>query len=104
MKSSIKVIAIDFDHTIHDASRPIEGRRMGLPIEGTKEALTKLHRRYKIIIFTIWKPENHQTIKDYMVYYKLPYDEVTNVKPNALAYIDDRAITFTNWKDILKQL
>ncbi len=104
MKSSKRTLAIDFDRVIHDVDHPIEGRRMGAPIEGTKEALKKLHHSYKLVIFTIWKPESHQTIKDFMKYYELPYDDITNVKPNAVAYIDDKGITFTNWEHVTQQL
>ncbi len=104
MKSSKRVLAIDFDGVIHDHKHPVEGRRMGAPMEGTKEALTQLHYRYKLIIFTIWKPESHKTIEDFMKFYELPYDEITNIKPQADFYIDDKAITFTNWGRMLEQL
>jgi hypothetical protein len=30
--------------------------------------------------------------------------EVVSEKPRALYYIDDKAITFTNWNNILKQI
>jgi hypothetical protein len=36
--------------------------------------------------------------------YNIPFDEVTNNKPKAMCYIDDRAIRFTNWKDISNYL
>ena len=104
MKSSTRVLAIDFDGVIHDFANPIEGRRMGGPIAGAKNALTQLHRRYKIIVFTIWRPESHKTIKDFMKYYELPYDEITNVKPKADYYIDDHGLSFTNWENLLQQL
>ncbi len=49
-----KILAIDFDGVIHDFKNPIEGRRMGAPIEGTKEALDKFKSKgYKIIVFTV---------------------------------------------------
>ena len=104
MKSSKRVLAIDFDGVIHDHKHPIVGRRMGTPIVGTKEALKKLHHSYKLIIFTIWKPQSYQTIKDFMKYYELPYDEITNIKPDAMAYIDDKGIRFLDWEQVMKQL
>ena len=30
--------------------------------------------------------------------------DVTYIKPNAVAYIDDKGITFTNWSDVIDQL
>jgi histidinol phosphatase-like enzyme len=98
----IKVLGIDFDGVIHDYKHPIKGRRMGAPIEGTKEALERLKRQgYKIIIHTVWGDEKGQkTIADFMKYYELPYDEITNIKPQADWYIDDKAIHFESWKDL----
>ncbi len=32
-----------------------------------------------------------------MNYYKLPFNEITNIKPQADHYIDDKAIKFENW-------
>ena len=36
------VIACDFDGVIHDWKHPKPGMRMGLPIDGAKEAITSL--------------------------------------------------------------
>src|ERR1035437_3723081 len=95
-----KVLAIDFDGVIHDYKHPIVGRRMGAPIEGTQEALNQLKSQgYKLIIHTVWGDEKgKKTIADFMEYYKLPYDSITNIKPIADWYIDDKAIHFEQWK------
>lgn len=95
-------LAIDFDGVIHDFKNPIKGRRMGAPIQGTKEALDSFKKKgYEIIIHTVWGDEKGQkTISDFMNYYQLPYDSITNIKPNVDWYIDDKAIHFTCWKDI----
>ena len=98
----MKILAIDFDGVIHDFKHPIEGRRMGAPIQGTKETLDKFKLKgYKIIVFTVWgDTKGRKTISDFMNYYKLPFDEVTNIKPQADYYIDDKAIKFENWESI----
>ena len=44
-----------------------------------------------------WK---RKQITDWLELYKIPYDDLTNQKPPAIAYIDDRAVRFTNWNDI----
>lgn len=96
------MIAIDFDHTIHDAANPIKGRRMGPPMDGAKEAIEKLRQKHKIVIFTVWGDvKGRKTIADWMNYYKIPYDEITNIKPNATVFIDDRAIRFTSWEEVI---
>lgn len=106
-KEEAKTIAVDFDGTIHDVKHPIEGRRMGGPMKGAKEALEQLKNKgYRIIVFCYWASQSNkiQTIKDWMNYYQCPFDEITNIKPNAVAFIDDKGIRFTNWKEVLKQI
>jgi hypothetical protein len=99
-------ILIDFDGVIHDFKNPIQGRRIGAPIEGTKESLQSMKSRgFEIVIFTVWGDEKGQkTIRDFMNYYELPFDSVTNIKENADWYIDDKAIHFDNWQSVLQKL
>lgn len=103
-KNPKKVIAIDFDGVIHDHKNPVEGRKMGKPIEGAKEALTSLSKKYEIIIFSVWGDEKNNTIEDFMKFYELPYNSITNIKPRAEFYIDDKGIKFTNWQEVLPQV
>ena len=96
-------LAIDFDGTIHDYKNPVKGKRMGEPIEGAKQALSR-HRMlgYKVIIHSVWGYKDN-IIGDWMKFYGIPYDEITNIKPQADYYIDDKAIRFNNnWKEIIK--
>lgn len=101
-----KIICVDFDGVIHNFKHPIKGRRMGAPIEGTKEALTYLRSRGGfIVVFTVWgDAKGQKTISDFMNYYELPFDDITNIKIKADYYIDDHGIRFTNWEDTLKLL
>lgn len=99
------IIAIDFDGTIHDFKHPVKGRKMGEPINGAREALKILKSKgYEIIVFCYWayNERSIKTISDWMNYFNLPYDDITNIKPDAKAYIDDRGIRFTNWKEVLE--
>jgi hypothetical protein len=93
-------LAIDFDGTIHDVNNPVKGRKMGPPILGSREALTQLQGRYRLVIHTVWgnKPG---PIEDWLKYWEIPFDEVTNLKPQAEFYIDDKAIRFTDWASVL---
>lgn len=96
------ILAIDFDGVVHDFQHPIKGRRMGAPIDGAKEALQGYKQRGdKVVIYTIWPPSSHGVIRDWMNYYEIPFDDVTNVKQQADYYIDDKAIRFTNWVDVI---
>jgi len=104
-----KIIAIDFDGVIHKYSKGYkDGSIYDKPIAGALEGLTKLYNRgYKIVIFTAreniaevghWITDQYDKVFPDL---KMPAFEVTNTKPKAIAYIDDRGIRFTNWKDVL---
>ena len=100
------VLAIDFDQVIHDNHNPAEGRKMGPPIEGAKETIGRLHRKgYQIVVFSVWATESGQkVIEEWMRYYDIYFDGITNIKPDAIAFIDDKAIKFTNWEEIPEQV
>lgn len=108
MNKKHNIICVDFDGVIHDFKHPIPGRRMGLPIIGTQSALDNLKKQgNRIIVLTIWggDEKGQKTIADFMEYYKLPFDEITNIKPNADYYIDDKAVRFRgDWEETLEQL
>lgn len=111
-----RTICVDFDGVIHRYGRGWQdGSIYDIPIKGAKEALRKMvSEGYRIVIFTTrlnpqvnenvnlekgkiikWLSENG-FVKD------KHYHDLTAVKPVAGAYIDDRAIRFTNWRDISK--
>lgn len=109
-------IAIDFDNVIHANSKGFyDGTIYDEPVAGAKEALQQLSIKYDIIIFTAKaKPDrpfiNGKTgvelIWDWLERYDmLAYiKQVTSEKPRAVAYIDDKAITFTNWGNCIGEL
>jgi len=96
-----KTIAVDFDGVIHKYSKAYhDGTIYDPPIEGTADAIRLLKKKgYKVVCFTA--REDVQAIMDWMKLYNIDVDEVTNIKPRAVVYIDDRAIRFTNWRDML---
>lgn len=92
--------AIDFDGTIHDNKNPVTGRRMGPPIDGAKEYINGLKAQgHAVIVHSVWGGDR-KTIGDWMGYYGIDFDDITNVKPKADFYIDDRAIRFTSWQEM----
>lgn len=113
-----KTLAIDFDGVIHKYSKKYyDGTIYDKPIKNAKKALKKLAKLYKIVIFTtrlnpcfdeVNKEKGVNVRKDILEWLKknefkknIHWHELTNNKPAAIAYIDDRGIRFTNWQDIL---
>lgn len=97
-----KVIAIDFDGVIHKYSkRWFNGSIYDEPVEGAVEAIKELtDLGYSIIIHTTRQPTREMMDWIHKYFGELPV-KVIGTKPKAICYIDDRAIRFTNWKDIL---
>lgn len=109
-------IAIDFDGVLHKNSKGYhDGTIYDDPVEGTKSALSYLVKKYKLVIYTCKsKPDkpliNRKTgtelIEEWLVRHDLDQyiSEVTHEKPRAKYYIDDNAIRFTNWEEVLKTI
>lgn len=111
-----KVIAIDFDGTLFEYDGWKNSKHYGEPIDGAKEAVEKLRDRgFKIMIFTT--RGNEDAVKEALEKYDIPYDyinenphvpleaEISDVKPPANYYIDDRAVAFKgDWKDVMKEI
>ena len=97
-------IAVDFDGTIHDNYNPKPGMRMGLPLPGAVRAVRELKSAgHTIVIFTVRGDSKH--VKDWLTYYQIPFDHVTNMKLPCDAYIDDRAIAFRgDWEQSMRDL
>jgi len=101
----MKTICLDFDGVIHQYRKGYhDGSIYDLPTEGTKEAIEEmLSHGFEVVIYTA-RP-NWQEIKPWLEknFGKEIADKVNIIpdKPKAILYVDDRAIRFTNWKDIL---
>lgn len=104
-----KTIAVDFDGVIH---RYLQGWNNGIishpPVDGAFENIRKLRAEgYQVVIHTTRadSPERIDAVKEWLIFWDggdIAELEITNVKPKAIAYIDDRAVRFTNWDDIRK--
>ena len=112
IKENKRIIAVDFDGVIHEYSQGWwNGSIYDGPVNGALDALLKLKKNFDIIIFTT--REDHGAIRQWIriqaEIYLFNTEElntllelpITNKKPLAFAFIDDRAIRFTNWKDML---
>ena len=110
-------ISVDFDGVIHQCSKGYhDGTIYDAPVAGSKEALKKLSEKYTVIIHTckakadrglvngktgtelVWEWLKKHDMDQYV-------SKVTAEKPRAVAYIDDKAVSFTgNWENTLESL
>lgn len=100
-----KKILIDFDGVIHKASRGYqEGVIYDEPTPNCVYSINNLiNQGYEVVIFTARTEGDYPNIIKWLKDYGFPELDITNVKPqDALCFIDDRAIRFTNWSDIVK--
>lgn len=110
------ILAIDFDGVVHDYRHPVEGRRMGSPMPPNPQGVTKFERMgaveamqylfdedHTLIIHTV-RGRNAKHIEDWCEYYHIPYHEITDIKPNADAYLDDKAVKFVSWGQAITEM
>jgi len=98
-------LAVDLDDVIHDPNNVKPGYKMGVPIDGAFEALWELKRSGAIIVIhSVWAgtEQKRKAIADWLNYFKMPYDFITNIKPDCDVYIDNKGYRFENWKDTLE--
>jgi len=111
-----KPLSIDFDGVIHEYSRGwVTPEIYDPPMPGTHDALKRLLHDYAVHILTArdsrevikWCRKQFPDIRFKLIPASAKYWEVkdvigvTNIKLPAIAYVDDRGIRFTSWKDIL---
>ena len=116
-----KTVAVDFDGVIHAYSKGWQdGSIYDKPVPGAFDALALLMKKFAVMVHTTREPASvARWIKEWggieTCWYadpaKLPqfWDDqrcllVTDRKLPAVAYIDDRAIRFTNWDQALDDL
>lgn len=109
-------IAIDFDGVIHSFELGFhDGTIYGTPIPGSIESLEKISKKYRIVLYTAKAKKDRPLINgktgtelvwEWLKKYDIDkyIDEITAEKPRAICYIDDKAISFVNWDQTMKDL
>ena len=88
-----KTISIDLDGVLDNYTK-YENNSIPEIRQGAKEFIQKLHERgYNLVLFTNRKPlsASKWLIENDLDKY---FSDVTNIKPKAMIYIDDRALKF----------
>lgn len=108
-----KTIAVDFDGVIHRYSKGWhDGTCYDEPMPGAEEGLKKLMKKYSVFIFST---RDSRQIQDWMAQHmQIPTVIITSEKfwnnqlaigitdrkLPAIAYVDDRAVRFSNWNEV----
>lgn len=105
-KKEKKTIALDFDGVLHDYTKGWTGIiPEGKPIPGSLDFVKKiLSMNYNIIVFSarLSEKNSYKEMKKWLKEYDFPDLELSNEKPNAEIYIDDRGYRFDgNFKNAL---
>ena len=98
-------LSLDFDGVICERNEIPRKKnwRKCKPMKLAKEGIWTLLENYEVYILTNRPEEEWDDIYKWLLKNGFPSLLVTNKKlPNTFAYIDDRAIRFTNWLDICK--
>ena len=103
---SNKRLLVDFDRVVHKYTHGWnDGTIYDEPVDGAIEAIKALQQEgYEVMIFTTFSVDGdlrNDRIREWLRKYGLHPMDVINTKLPARAIIDDRAIRFTNWRDVL---
>lgn len=104
MKNEYPIIAVDFDGVLNKYKGWEGENKLSVPQSGVKYFLEELNKDYSVIIFTV---RDTDKVKEWLIKYELDKYvlHVTDMKPKAVAYIDDRAIKYNgNYGEVLKEL
>jgi len=101
-------ILIDFDGTIHQYRTPSSGGDIpDPPVLGTRIALQKLRKKYKVIIFSTRArtATGIKAIRRWLYENDIKVDDIVSEKIPTRLIIDDRAIQFKgNWDTIMPKI
>ena len=98
-----KTIAVDFDGVLNNYTG-YDPHNLFTPRSGVEDFLKTLNKQYEVIIYST---RNKSDIEKWLIKYHLDkyIQRVTNKKPPAVAYIDDRAVRFNgDYSDCLEDL
>jgi hypothetical protein len=98
------VLNVDLDGTICTEEQTFE-RALAKPIPGAREALKALiEAGHTVIIYSSRSWSELRMTEAWLKSHDIPYSGLHLGKPVADLFIDDRAVTFTDWKATLHDL
>ena len=102
MSADDQILAVDLDGTVCTIN---EDYALCELIPGASAALHRLQEQgYRIFLHTGRHINQYEVTINWLKDHKVPYDHIIFGKPPAKYYIDDRAIHFTSWEDVLEKV
>ena len=102
------IISIDLDGTIADECDRQDGEDWAdyyervSPVNGAIEAIRLLKEEGNtIIIYSARWEEDREVTESWLVKHEVPYDTLVLGKPYADCYVDNRALQFRSWHQVL---
>lgn len=93
-----QTVVFDFDGVISTYENGWQGAHVinDKPVDGIRKVMLQIKNEYKVVILSsrCSTEKGKEVLIEWLDEHLIPYDEVTDKKPQALAYIDDRAICF----------
>lgn len=108
-KNYNNVVCFDFDGTICRQQKYGDGLIYEKPMPQAKKIIDRFKQKgFRIVVLTTrlnpkmggdlkWKK---WVIQHWLEKYEIPFDEITNNKPDADLYLDNKGFRFTGWSKI----
>jgi len=97
-------IIVDLDGTICTEEKTFS-RSMAQPIKGAVESINALYDQgHTIIIYSARTWMEYEMTADWLKRYQIKYHQLIMGKPIGDVWIDDRALKFTTWDEMMKIL
>ena len=97
-------VIIDLDGTICSEEKQFS-RALAKLKNGAIESLEKLREKgYKIIIYSARTWAEYEMTENWLKENKVPYDQIILGKPQGDYWIDDRAIRFRSWEQVINEI
>lgn len=101
------VVALDFDGVLNDFHHPLPGKRFGAPLPGAREACELLvEAGHELVIYSCksGSARGIEAIADWLDWWQFDPIRISQSKPNADVYVDDRGYHFTSWDATLAHI